>query len=152
MEYGWNRVVTDSDERPSISDEGKPAKDTDTMSMRSTRSWHSRRDVFTLRSASSPFTERVTIHDWKPPQPSTVPSTNDEEAQLEALQKHIESIKAELDKHNVLQAPMLQLVCFFLLSSPVQSVRRTTQTVFSTLHYVFLILRSLLSSMHRVPH
>ena len=121
MEYGWNRVVTDSDERPSLSDEGKPSKDTDTLSMRSTRSWHSRRDVFTLRSASSPYSERVTIHDWKPPQPSTVPSANDEETQLEALQKHIGSMKAELNKHNVLRAPMLQLVCVFFAFS--RSVR-----------------------------
>ncbi|KAH8119341.1 hypothetical protein DFH11DRAFT_1501723 [Phellopilus nigrolimitatus] len=107
MEYGWNRVMDITEDRPSISEELQP-KDSDTFSMRSGRSWN-RKDPFTLRSSSSPFSERVTIHDWKLPMPSTVPSMHDEEGQLEALQKHAASLKAELNQHNAFRAPMQQL-------------------------------------------
>lgn len=117
MEYGWNRVLEDSDDRPSVSDEIKLPKDADSLSVRSTRSWHSRRDVFSLRSATSPFTEKITIHDWKPPLPSEVPSANDEETQLEALQRHAGALKADLNQHQQLRGPMLQLVCLFACSS-----------------------------------
>ena len=89
---------------------GRRDRDTDTFSVRSTRSWHSVKDPFTLRSTSSSYPDRVVIHDWKSPVPSNIPSTHDEETQLEALQKHAASLKADLDKHNALRTPMQQLV------------------------------------------
>ena len=104
MEYGWNRVMDLDDERP-----GSSRDNTDTFSMRSTKSWHnSVKDQLGLRMSS----ERILIHDWKPPMPSTVPSTHDEETQLEALQKHTLSLHTDLDKHNALRTPMTQLVSF----------------------------------------
>ncbi|KAL5523862.1 hypothetical protein ACEPAG_8035 [Sanghuangporus baumii] len=109
MEYGWNRVMDLDDDRPSISGDEPSYKDTDTFSTRSTRSWHGMKDTFSIRSSTSPYAERITIHDWKPPMPSTVPSTHDEETQLEALQKHATSLKTDLDKHNALRTPMIQL-------------------------------------------
>lgn len=111
MEYGWNRILDLDDDRPSISDDGPPPRDTDTFSTRSTRSWHGMKEQFSLRSNTSPYVERVNIHDWKPPMPSSVPSSHDEETQLDALQKHAASLKADLDTHNALRTPMQQLVC-----------------------------------------
>ncbi|KAL5528345.1 hypothetical protein ACEPAF_7481 [Sanghuangporus sanghuang] len=109
MEYGWNRVMDLDDDRPSVSGDDPSYRDTDTFSTRSTRSWHGMKDTFSIRSGVSPYAERITIHDWKPPMPSTVPSTHDEETQLEALQKHATSLKTDLDKHNALRTPMIQL-------------------------------------------
>ncbi|KAI5123999.1 hypothetical protein M0805_006409 [Coniferiporia weirii] len=109
MEYGWNRVMDFVDDRPSISTDEPPPRDNDTFSIRSARSWHSRKDAFSLRSTSSPFTDRIFIHDWKPPMPSSVPSIHDEESQLEALQKHAASLKGDLKQHNAYRTPMQQL-------------------------------------------
>lgn len=118
MEYGWNRVMDSDDDTHGSEDggdnsnpsSGRRDRDTDTFSVRSTRSWHSVKDPFTLRSTSSSYPDRVVIHDWKSPVPSNIPSTHDEETQLEALQKHAASLKADLDKHNALRTPMQQLV------------------------------------------
>lgn len=114
MEYGWNRVENMDDRTSSVSRDEPPSHDvdpTDTMSMRSGRSKLSKKD-FTLRG--SPFSDRTFIHDWKLPIPSTVPSTHDEETQLEALQKYESSLKTELQQHNDLRTPMQQLVSFVL--------------------------------------
>lgn len=116
MEYGWNRVldVTDDDERASSSQEGRLSRDpdpSDKFSIRSGRSRLSKKDgPFSMRQASSPYAERVFIHDWKPPMPSTVPSNHDEESQLEALQKYAIMLKKDLQRHNDLRTPMMQLV------------------------------------------
>ena len=115
MEYGWNRVLTDSsDSKASLSQEGYDVKDTDqseTMSMRSGRSRLSKKDVgFSSRRGLSPYSDRVLIHDWKPPIASSVASGHDEETQLEALQKHIINLNADLTAHNTLRMPMMQLV------------------------------------------
>jgi len=109
MEYGWNRVENVDGRASSVSRDEPPAQDvdrTDTMSMRSGRSRLSKKD-FTLRG--SPFSDRVFVHDWKTPIPSTVPSLHDEETQLEALQKYATSLKTDLQQHNDLRTPMQQL-------------------------------------------
>ncbi len=98
MEYGWNRVENVDGRASSVSRDEPPAQDvdrTDTMSMRSGRSRLSKKD-FTLRG--SPFSDRVFVHDWKTPIPSTVPSLHDEETQLEALQKYASSLKTDLQQ------------------------------------------------------
>lgn len=116
MEYGWNRVVDVAEGRPSASGDPTPARDpdpSDSVSMRSGRSGRSRmskKDPFSSRSNGSPFADRAFINEWKPPMPSTVPSSHDEEAQLEALQRHAAGLKQELDEHNALRVPMQQLV------------------------------------------
>jgi hypothetical protein len=54
--------------------------------------------------------DRVLINDWKAPLPPTVASIHDEEAQLEALQKHVKSMSEDLKRHNELRTPMMDLV------------------------------------------
>ncbi|SJK97632.1 uncharacterized protein ARMOST_00885 [Armillaria ostoyae] len=111
MEYGWNRV-TDSIHGRSHSDT-ESTKD-DSMSVMSGRSSHNRfggwRDgASTVRASRSPWADRVYINEWKPPLPPTVSSEHDEETQMEALKKHVESMKKDLKKHNELREPMLAL-------------------------------------------
>lgn len=115
MEYGWNRVAESVHGRSQSDSES--TKD-DTMSIMSGRSSHSRfanwRDgaAATVRAQRSPYNDRVFINDWKPPMPPSVSSDHDEETQMDALKKHVETLKLDLQKHNELQKPMQALVCF----------------------------------------
>jgi PH and SEC7 domain-containing protein len=122
MEYGWNRVV--DNQRRAVSDSDsmhapEPVDNFDTASVRSGRSSRSRfagrREAAALRAPGSPYSDRVFINDWTPPMPSMVPSAHDEESQYDALKKHVESLKTELETHNELRNPMMALVCFFCL-------------------------------------
>ncbi|KAK0461134.1 uncharacterized protein EV420DRAFT_1331494 [Desarmillaria tabescens] len=111
MEYGWNRVTDPIHDRSHSDTES--TKD-DSMSVMSGRSSHSRfgawRDgASTVRASRSPWTDRVYINEWKAPLPPTVSSEHDEETQMEALKKHVESMKKDLKKHNELREPMLAL-------------------------------------------
>ncbi|EIN11586.1 hypothetical protein PUNSTDRAFT_83262 [Punctularia strigosozonata HHB-11173 SS5] len=110
MEYGWNRVVEMATHGRSMS-EDQNTRENDTMSVRSgrsTRSKFGRKDnAATMRT--SPWSDRVFINDWKPPMPSTVPSSHDEEAQLDALKKHVAALKNDLKGHNNLREPMTAL-------------------------------------------
>ncbi|KAF4598097.1 hypothetical protein EYR38_006491 [Pleurotus pulmonarius] len=114
MEYGWNRVLEPGHGR-SVSDNDPAAQQdySDAMSVRSGRSTRSRfgwkEGSNTVRAASSPYVDRIFINDWKPPMPPTVSSLHDEETQLEALGKHVASMKADLQKHNELREPMAAL-------------------------------------------
>jgi PH and SEC7 domain-containing protein len=118
MEYGWNRVSEVLQHGRSVSDdESIRVRDfTDTASVRSGRS---NRSIFgrnkdgpaTMRVANSPWSERITISEWKPPLAPSVSSTFDEEAQLEALKKHVTALTQELQEHNELRGPMMALVC-----------------------------------------
>lgn len=104
MEYGWNRVLDpdahrDRDDAASV------------RSGRSGRSRYSKKDfVATVRGDKSPYADRIIINDWKPPLPPSVASVHDEEAQMDALQKHITALKEDLEQHNQLRGPMLSLV------------------------------------------
>lgn len=113
MEYGWNRVADLPGHKRAHTD-GETLKDSsDAVSVRSTRSnrkfgaWKD--TAATLRAPQSPWVEKVIINDWKPPQPSTVSSVHDEETQLEALRKHVITMKRELEQHNDLREPMTAL-------------------------------------------
>jgi hypothetical protein len=112
MEYGWNRV-TDRDRSFSDSDSNKDDH-SDAMSVRSGRSSRSKfgwRDgAATVRASHSPWADRIFINDWKPPLPPVVYSVHDEETQLEALQKHVASMKADLKQHTEFREPMAALV------------------------------------------
>jgi len=116
MEYGWNRVEDPFTHGRSMSD-NESVKDqdySDALSVRSGRSSRSKfawRDVATVRAAHSPYIDRTFINDWKPPLPPTVYSVHDEEAQMEALQKHVSSMKKDLKRHNEFREPMSALVC-----------------------------------------
>ncbi|KAJ8474457.1 hypothetical protein ONZ45_g15942 [Pleurotus djamor] len=114
MEYGWNRVLESLSHGRSVSENEPPQQDySDAMSVRSGRSTRSRfgwRDgVSTVRATNSPWVDRVFINDWKPPMHPTVSSVHDEEAQMEALTKHVASMKADLQRHNELREPMAVL-------------------------------------------
>jgi hypothetical protein len=62
------------------------------------------------RGPSSPFGDRMFINDWKPPLPPTIASTLEEEVQLEAMEKQVAVLNEELEAHQALQAPMMELV------------------------------------------
>lgn len=116
MDYGWNRVGDVLQPgRTASDDESALVRDfTDTASVRSARSNHSRfsrKDVAaTMRIGSSPRSDRTNITEWKPPLAPSVSSTHDEETQLEALKKHVSTLTQELQEHNELRGPMMALV------------------------------------------
>jgi len=115
MEYGWNRVSDVFQHgRSQSDDESARAQDyTDTASVRSGRSTHSRfsrKDgIATMRGGNSPWSDRMHINDWKPPLAPSIPSSQDEESQLEALKKHVAALTQELQEHNELRGPMMAL-------------------------------------------
>jgi len=86
---------------------------TDNASVRSGRSNHSRfsrKDgVSTVRIGGSSWLDRTNVSEWKPPLAPSVSSTHDEEAQLEALKKHVAALTQELQEHNELRGPMMAL-------------------------------------------
>jgi PH/SEC7 domain-containing protein len=119
MEYGWNRVVDPLDHgRPPSNDSAREIDPSDSVSVRSSRSTRSRlrwKDGSgTVRASHSPYTDKIYINDWKPPLPPTVSSVHDEESQMEALQKHVSSMKKDLQRHNELRQPMATLVYYIL--------------------------------------
>ncbi|KAB5589161.1 Sec7-like domain containing protein [Ceratobasidium theobromae] len=103
MEYGWNRAL---EMLQSGSAETLPDRRVDSFDTQSVRSG---RNV-NLRIPSSPFnSERIMIHEWTGPMHSVMPSTHDEETQMEALQKQANLLKQELHVHNELRQPMMSL-------------------------------------------
>ncbi|KAI0930571.1 hypothetical protein AcV5_007248 [Taiwanofungus camphoratus] len=111
MEYGWNRVVNPLTRVRSISEDNSSVRDTDNSDNMSVRSGRNRLKEIaaTVRVEKSPWTDRTFINEWKPPMPPSVASTHDEETQLEALQKHVASLKTDLKQHNELRTPMTNL-------------------------------------------
>lgn len=113
MEYGWNRVM-DLVQRGRSASEDANGKDSDAVSVRSGRSSRSKfGKSATVRS--SPWADRVTIDEWKQPMASTIPSTFDEESQLDALRKHHRHCQRESESHNELRGPMQSLVSRYSL-------------------------------------
>ncbi|KDN34547.1 hypothetical protein RSAG8_12371, partial [Rhizoctonia solani AG-8 WAC10335] len=100
MEYGWNRAL----EMIQSGNVEEPRVDSsDAQSMRSGRN-------VVLRMPASPYSsERIIIHEWTGPMHSVMPSTHDEETQMEALQKQTNLLKHELHVHNELRQPMMSL-------------------------------------------
>ncbi|KAJ3501331.1 hypothetical protein NLJ89_g9384 [Agrocybe chaxingu] len=115
MEYGWNRVVDmyghgRSRSQTELHREPELPDSVSVRSGKSTRSKYGWKEgAATVRGGFSPRTDKTFINDWKPPMPPTVASVHDEEAQLEALRKHVESLKRELEVHNELREPMAAL-------------------------------------------
>jgi PH/SEC7 domain-containing protein len=108
MEYGWNRVIDlDNHGRAASLNDAEPQ---DTLSIRSGKSTRSKFGNFsTMRATESPYSDKIYINEWKPPQPPTVSSVLDEEGQMEALHRHVTSMKQELKQHNELREAMLDL-------------------------------------------
>ncbi|KAG5645208.1 hypothetical protein DXG03_006726 [Asterophora parasitica] len=117
MEYGWNRVADPYPHARPQSDDTESVKDhSDAISVRSGRSARSTRSRFgwrdgasTVRATHSPWAEKTSINDWKPPLPPTVSSVHDEETQLDALRKHVSAMKKDLERHNEYREPMTAL-------------------------------------------
>ena len=114
MEYGWSRISDVHARSVSDNDMSRELDRTDTVSVRSGRSNRSkfgwREGVATVRVPHSPWKDRLTISDWKPPIPPMISSIHDEETQLEALQKYVGMLKKDLKHHNELREPMVALV------------------------------------------
>jgi PH and SEC7 domain-containing protein len=134
MEYGWNRVPDAASRTRSFSESEQSRDrdmDTDSMSVRSGRKLPWRDGAATVRASQSPWADRAYVNDWKAPLPPTVPSTHDEETQLEALQKHVASMKRDLKRHTELREPMQALVncpcfaCLRILATDTVSVSTT---------------------------
>ncbi len=109
--------MTDPPPHGRSASDGASAKDVDYSDGMSVRSGRSNRSKFgwregaaTVRATHSPWTDRIFINDWKPPLPPTVSSVHDEESQMEALQKHVASMKNDLKQHNEYREPMTALV------------------------------------------
>ncbi|KAF9071686.1 hypothetical protein BDP27DRAFT_1446168 [Rhodocollybia butyracea] len=111
MEYGWNRVPDPAHTRSQSDNES--VRDSDVTSIRSGKSSRSRfnwrEGAATVRAGQSPWNDRIIINDWKPPMPPSIASLHDEETQLDALRKHVKSLKKDLQKHNELREPMSAL-------------------------------------------
>lgn len=104
MEYGWNRALELLHPPAGDALADRKVDSSDTQSMRSGRG-------LPQRVPPSPFnSERVMIYDWTGPMHSVVPSTHDEETQMEALQRQANLLKRELIEHNELRQPMMTLV------------------------------------------
>ena len=112
MEYGWNRVADLHGRSRSQTDLARD-EIPDTMSIRSgksTRSKYGWKDGFATVRGQSPRPDNTYINEWKAPMPPTVASPHDEETQLDALRKHVASLKKDLEVHNDLRQPMSGLV------------------------------------------
>jgi hypothetical protein len=121
MDYGWNRVsdVLQPGRAASDDESVRGVRDfTDTASVRSARSNHSRfsrKDVAATMRIGSPRSDRTNLAEWKPPLAPSIASTHDEETQLEALKKHVATLTRDLQEHNELRGPMMALVRVSLL-------------------------------------
>lgn len=118
MEYGWNRVRLDDDDRPL-----PPAADDrdDRGSIRSGFSGHStfsRRNKLGFQHSlgqagaapSSNPHDRIFVADWKTPQLPATASSLGEQGQLDSLKRTASNMQGELERHNKLRKPMLALV------------------------------------------
>jgi PH/SEC7 domain-containing protein len=141
MEYGWNRIVDVYGDGQSPSQIELPKDEIpDSVSVRSGKSSRSRygwKDgLVTVRGSHSPRPDPTFINEWKPPLPPTVASTHDEETQLEALRKHVVSLKKDLEVHNELRQPMSALV----------STRNRLN--FLTLYLIFILVHCAFCECH----
>ena len=148
MEYGWRRVQPveggDDDEADhnepaeELLDDRPPTSMADAASVRSGRSGRSRTTSHhgsigfgsgSVRIDGRPG-DRFVIHDWQAPQPPAVPSTLSETAQLDALQKHVEHVRAEHERHLSLRTAMLSQVrsALMLKCAERRSTRRDRAT------------------------
>jgi hypothetical protein len=82
------------------------------MSLRSARSQLARLGAINRvrgQQTGSGSLDKIHINDWKPPPHATIPSTLEEEAQLESLRTYVQSLKEELNQHKSIEEPMVRL-------------------------------------------
>lgn len=131
MEYGWTRALNQLDDshgdRGSTSSSGgisgggiSGGGDTQRMGFKERARLGA---ISRVRGASTSTNDKVhmdkiSINEWKPPPHATMPSTLDEEAQLESLCAYVQSLKEELDQHKTIEEPMSRLVSCFNRAPP----------------------------------
>jgi PH/SEC7 domain-containing protein len=69
------------------------------------------------KSAMANPMDKIHINDWTAPVPALVPSTLEEEAQLEALQSYSKQLRGDMDGHKALEEPMYRQVRLLFLYS-----------------------------------
>jgi PH/SEC7 domain-containing protein len=101
IEYGWTRVLSmDVDDHQECA------------SLRSARSQITRLGAINRvrgQQSTSGSLDKMHINDWKPPPHASMPSTLDEEAQLESLLTYVQSLKEELNQHKGFEELMNRL-------------------------------------------
>ncbi|KAI8447210.1 Pleckstrin homology domain-containing protein, partial [Phakopsora pachyrhizi] len=116
MEYGWNQIsdldvainaagrnssrgliVKEKSHSPNKASQADSQDQEEMMSIMSGNSGHSHKS------------HKVTICDWNPPVPPLATSRLSEVEQLESLKKHNLFLRRELEKHNQLRRPMIDL-------------------------------------------
>jgi PH/SEC7 domain-containing protein len=113
LDYGWRAIEQANNAGEEV---GSEIDRTDNQSIFSTRSAKSRLSMHHLPgrrfnpNESSTNLSRSSLSDWKPPQPSLIPSRLDEETQLESLQKHVRVLMIDLSDHKVLEGPLARYV------------------------------------------
>lgn len=122
MEYGWTRALSNTEEdhedRASV--------------MSATRMRGAYNRVRGQSNDKHKDMDKTHINEWKPPPHATMPSTLDEEAQLESLVNYVNGLMEELNQHKAVEEPMTRLVshpirCHFelWLTSSIPLARRT---------------------------
>ncbi|GMK57715.1 hypothetical protein CspeluHIS016_0405490 [Cutaneotrichosporon spelunceum] len=111
MEYGWTRVLNQLDDNGQHQEQHPREQREHKMGLGARARLGA---ISRVRGASSSGNDRVQldkihINDWKPPPHATMPSTLDEEAQLESLSAYVQSLKEELDQHKTIEEPMSRL-------------------------------------------
>jgi len=113
LDYGWRAIGQANNAGEEV---GSEIDRTDNQSIFSTRSAKSRMSMHHLPgrrfnpNESSTNLSRSSLSDWKPPQPSLIPSRLDEESQLESLQKHVRVLMIDLSDHKTLEGPLARYV------------------------------------------
>ncbi|WVN88786.1 uncharacterized protein L203_103999 [Cryptococcus depauperatus CBS 7841] len=102
MEYGWNKAghhsSDDQDDRLSVmSHSSRIARFGGTYGRRA------------FAGMMSGQYDKIFINDWNPPQPTMIPSSLEEEAQLESLISYVKSQEKELERHKAFEEPMMRL-------------------------------------------
>ncbi|KLT43101.1 SEC7-like protein [Cutaneotrichosporon oleaginosum] len=111
MEYGWTRALNQLDDNGQHHEPHREQREPQRMGLGARARLGA---ISRVRGASSSGNDRVQmdkihINDWKPPPHATMPSTLDDEAQLESLCAYVQSLKEELDQHKTIEEPMSRL-------------------------------------------
>jgi len=124
IEYGWSDAIIapltqhssppssfpTAFARPNTAAAGLPSSNTNALDVPAAsptrRSFDTATRSRTSNAAAPTTTDRITLADWSPPTHSRAPSTLPEAAQLLALRRYIDAIKAELSAHNELRGLM----------------------------------------------
>ena len=113
MEYGWSDQVinqsligNDASSHAPLSGAGRPSLQSSVRSSSEPRASSSGGGGGSSSSRPRRAGDKVTIHEWRPPQQSMMASQLMEVDQLHALQTYVQHVEEELGRHNELRAAM----------------------------------------------